>query len=155
MKTMRKNSLDEMQDRKLMKLEEYGFWIMFWALAVSAAVQLAAGGTLIQVAGELTALLAGSVFLCVSVLKNGIWTRKSTPTRKGSAAASLIPAVLAGALNIIRMVKNRNVNAASVLTAAAVAAGVYIGCFALLELFRAVYGKQRARLDGEEEESGE
>ena len=28
---MKKNNLDEMQDRKLLKLEEYGFWIMFWA----------------------------------------------------------------------------------------------------------------------------
>ena len=29
--------------QKLMKLEEYGFWIVFWALLVSIIVQLAAG----------------------------------------------------------------------------------------------------------------
>ena len=29
---MKKNNLDEMQDRKLLKLEEYGFWIMFWIM---------------------------------------------------------------------------------------------------------------------------
>ena len=33
-KKNRMNKLDEMQNQKLLKLEEYGFWIMFWALAV-------------------------------------------------------------------------------------------------------------------------
>ena len=40
---MKKNNLDEMQDRKLLKLEEYGFWIMFWALAAAIVIQLATG----------------------------------------------------------------------------------------------------------------
>ena len=29
-KKNRMNKLDEMQNQKLLKLEEYGFWIMFW-----------------------------------------------------------------------------------------------------------------------------
>ena len=46
------NKLDEMQNQKLLKLEEYGFWIMFWALAVAIAVQLLTGATIKEVAGN-------------------------------------------------------------------------------------------------------
>ena len=43
---MKKNNLDEMQDRKLLKLEEYGFWIMFWTLAAAIVIQLVTGAAM-------------------------------------------------------------------------------------------------------------
>ena len=57
MKKNRTNNLDEMQNQKLLKLEEYGFWVMFWALAVSIVVQLIIGGTIKEVLGEIIILL--------------------------------------------------------------------------------------------------
>ena len=45
-KNAKKNILDEMQDQKMLKLEEYGFWILFWALTAAILVQLLMGGTL-------------------------------------------------------------------------------------------------------------
>ena len=73
-KKNRMNKLDEMQNQKLLKLEEYGFWIMFWALAVAIAVQLLTGATIKEVAGESIVLLIGSIYLSITALKNGIWT---------------------------------------------------------------------------------
>ncbi len=155
MKNNHTNQLDEMQDQKLLKLEEYGFWILFWALFASIVVQLFIGATFKEIAGEFIILLIGSVYLCITTLKNGIWTRQSTPTRKGNAVTSLIPAIMIGVLNVIRMLKNNRVNAASILTAAAIMAATYLACFVVLELFRDAYNKQRAKLDNTDDENEE
>ena len=150
------NRLDEMQDQKLLKLEEFGFWTMFWGLAAAIVVQLILGGTIKQVAGELIVLLIGSVYLCVTSLKNGIWTRESTPTRKGSAMASIIPAVLIGAIHGWKLIQKDQINTTSLLITAAIMAAVYAACFAVLEVFRAAYNKRRSALDDiPDEENGE
>ena len=155
MKKTRTNQLDEMQDQKLLKLEETGFWIMFWALAASIIVQLIAGGKIRQVAGELIVLLIGSVYLCVTTLKNGLWTRTSAPTRKGNALAGIIPAVLIGAVNLFRLIRSNGINAKSLLITASVSLGVYVLCFSVLEIFRAAYNKRRSALDDVPEEERE
>ncbi len=150
----KKNYPDEMQDQKMLKLEEYGFWIVFWGLAVIILVQLVTGGTIRQIAGELAALFIGSVFITFTYLKNGLWTRNSTPTRKGNALTSIIPAVLLGVIHIIKIVKNQEIKTNDILITVAVIVAAYAACFAVLELFRAVYQKRRSRLDdtGEENE---
>lgn len=51
MKKAHKNNLDEMQDQKLLKLEEYGFWVMFWALVLSIVIQLIIGSSIKEVLG--------------------------------------------------------------------------------------------------------
>ena len=57
MKRSLKNNLDEMLDQKLLKLEEYGFWIVFWALACAIVIQLIIGGSIKEVLGEIIVLL--------------------------------------------------------------------------------------------------
>ena len=56
-------NLDEMQNQKLLKLEEYGFWIVFWALLLSMIVQIIAGAGIKEVVGEIIVFLIGSVYL--------------------------------------------------------------------------------------------
>ena len=144
---MKKNNLDEMQDQKLLKLEEYGFWIMFWALAAAIVIQLVTGAALREVAGELIVLALGSVFIAAGTLKNGLWTRSSTPSLKGSAAASVVPALLIAAVHVIRMIKTKGFTTENILVTLAFAAGAYIACFAVLEVLRHVYNKRREALD--------
>ena len=151
MKKYNENVLDEMQDQKLLKLEEYGFWILFWALAFSIVVQLVLGAPLRQVLGELIIAAIGGIWISFTTLKNGIWTRKSTPTRKANALTAIIPAALIGTLNIIKMIQNHKTDTGSILTAAAVIVITYVACFAVLEVFRASYNKQRDKLDDIEE----
>ena len=78
-----------MQDQKLLKLEEYGYWILFWALLASIIIQFMMGGTIKQVLGEIIVFLVASAYLSVTTLKNGLWTRSSEPSRKGNAVISV------------------------------------------------------------------
>ena len=144
---MKKNNLDEMQDRKLLKLEEYGFWIMFWGLAAAIVIQLVTGAAIREVAGELIVLALGSVFIAAGTLKNGLWTRSSTPTVKGNAAAALLPAFLIAVIHVIRMAKTGSFSRDNILVALAFAVGAFVLCFAVLEILRHIYSKRREALD--------
>ena len=155
MKKNRRNNLDEMQNQKLMKLEEYGFWGMFWALLTAIVIQLITGGTIRNIAGEIIVLLIGSIFICAATLKNGIWTRQSTPTKKGNAGTSIFPAIAVGILNAIKISKNGQWDSSSILIMVVLMVVVYIACFSILELFRMAYNKQRSKLDDINDESEE
>ena len=115
MKKNRTNRLDEMQNQKLMKLEEYGFWIMFWTLLASIVVQLILGCSLKEVLGEIVVFLIGSVYLTATTLKNGLWERTSTPSRKGNAAVSAVPAILIGIINVLKIIQNDKADTKSIL----------------------------------------
>ena len=155
MKKAHKNNLDEMQDQKLLKLEEYGFWVMFWALVLSIVIQLIIGSSIKEVLGEMIVLLIGSVYISVTTLKNGLWTRTSIPTRKGNALASIIPAALIGAIHIFKMTQSNRIETRSLLITAAIAVAVYVGCFVILEVLRLAYDKRRAALDDIDENESE
>ena len=155
MKINRTNRLDEMQDQKLLKLEEAGFWILFWALSLAILVQLLTGGSFRQIAGELIVLAIGSIWLAVTTLKNGLWTRESAPTRKGNALASIIPAVLIGAIHVFKLNMKDGLQPRSLLITAGISAAVYALCFGILELFRAAYNKRRSALDDIPDEESE
>ena len=154
MKNKYAGNLDEMQNQKLLKLEEYGFWIVFWALLLSIIVQLTAGLGINEVIGEIVVFLMGSVYLAITTLKNGLWTRSTVPSRKGNALVSMIPAAVIGALHVFRMLQSNRVTANALFVTFGIMAAAYAGCFAILELFRANYQKRRSELDniGESEE---
>ena len=149
-----KNMLDEMQDTKLLKIEELGFWLVFWVLFAAIFLQALLGTTLKSLAGEIAAFLAASVYIAFSSLKNGLWTRKAAPTLKMNAVTSTIPAFILGAINAVRafVVMKKPIELRTTLQIAAMCAGVYILCFALLEVFRLIYNKRRRELDDIEEE---
>ena len=153
MRKNRTNNLDEMQDQKLLKMEEYGFWIMFWALTIAIVVQLIIGSTLKEVVGEIAVLLIGSIYIAATSLKNGLWTRTSIPSMKGNAITSIVPAVLLAAIHIIKMIRSESFNTSNVLFTVAIMVAVYVACFAVLEAFRAMYKKRRAELDDIDETS--
>ena len=153
MRKNRTNNLDEMQDQKLLKMEEYGFWIMFWVLAIAIVVQLIIGSTLKEVVGEIAVLLIGSIYIAATSLKNGLWTRTSIPSMKGNAVTSIVPAVLLAAIHIIKMIRSESFNTSNVLFTVAIMVAVYVACFAVLEAFRAMYKKRRAELDDIDETS--
>ena len=149
-----KNMLDEMQDRKLLKIEEFGFWLVFWVLFAVILLQALMGATLKELAGEIAALFAASVYIAFSSLKNGLWTRKYTPTFKTDVIASVLASVIFGILNAVRafVILKNPVELGAVVQIAALCVGVFILCFALMEVFRLIYKKRRGKLDDIEEE---
>ena len=150
-----KNMLDEMQGNKLLKIEEVGFWLVFWILVAAILLQALMGTTLKELVGEIVALLAASVYIVVSSLKNGLWTRKYTPTLKTTVITSLIPSFIFGAINAIRafVILKKPIEFHSTIQIVAMCFGVYILCFALLEIFCLIYKKRREKLDDIEDEN--
>ncbi len=148
------NMLDEMQDNKLLKIEEFGFWLVFWVLFAVILVQALMGATLKELAGEVIALLAASVTIAFSSLKNGLWTRKYAPTLKGNVMASAVPSLIFGVFNAVRafVILKKPIAFRPTVQIVAMCAGVYVLCFALLEVFRLIYGRRRKKLDDIEEE---
>ncbi len=146
------NALDEMQDQKMLKMEEYGYWILFWGLALAVVIQLLLGGSIRQVAGELIVLLLGGIYVLATSMKNGLWARNAAPTRKGNAVASIIPAAIIGVLNVIKLIQKKDIGTNDILIAVAFAVGTYIVCFVVLEVLRVLYEKRRSKLDDVGEE---
>lgn len=148
------NMLDEMQDGKLLKIEELGFWVVFWILVAAILLQALMGTTLKELAGEIAALLAASVYIAFSSLKNGLWTRKYAPTFKTNAIASAIPSLIFGAINAVRafVILKKPIEFDTTVQIAAMCVGVYVLCLALLEAFGLIYKKRRNKLDDIEDE---
>ena len=148
------NMLDEMQDRKLLTMEEFGFWLVFWILVAAILLQALMGTTLKELAGEIAALLAASVYIVFSSLKNGLWTRKYTSTLKTNAIASAIPSLIFGVINAVRafVILKKPIEFRTAIQIAAMCIGVYVLCFVLLAVFCLIYKKRREKLDDIEEE---
>ena len=153
MKSKQKNGiLDEMRDQKMLKMEEYGFWILFWGLALAVVVQLFLGGTLRQVAGELIVLAIGGVYVLATSQKNGLWTRSAEPTRKSNGVASIIPAAVICVLNVIKLIQKKEISTNDILLGIGFTAAAYVLCFIVLEILRTAYEKRRQKLDDTGEE---
>ncbi len=148
------NMLDEMQDNKLLKIEEFGFWLVFWVLFAAILLQALMGTTLKELAGEIVALFAAGVYIAISSLKNGLWTRKYAPTLKANLITSAIPSFILGVLNAVRafVILKKPIEFGVTAQIAAISVGAYIACFALLEVFRLIYEKRRRKLDDTEAE---
>ena len=144
-----KKMLDEMQDKKLLTMEEFGFWLVFWILIAAILLQALMGTTLKELVGEIAALLAASVYIVFSSLKNGLWTRKYTPTLKTNVIASAIPSLIFGVINAVRafVILKKPIEFHATIQIVAMCIGVYILCLALLEVFCLIYKKRRGKLD--------
>lgn len=148
-----KNHMDEMQELQLLRLEERGFWITFWALCASVVVQALAGTSFREIAGELAALLIAGGCIMAFCLKNGLWTRNYNPSLKTNAVFSAAAALALGAVFALRAfaVLRKPVSFALVWKIALLMAIGYGVCLGLLELARTVYKRRRERLDDAEE----
>lgn len=132
--------LDEMQESKLLKIQEKGFWLVFWVLFAAIFVQALIGMTLKEIAGEIVVLVAASIYIAAASLKNGLWTR-------------IIPALILGVFWTIRsiVILDKSISESSVQIVIAVLSA-YVVCFLMLEILRRVYKHQREKLDDVEEE---
>lgn len=97
------NSLDEMQEQKLLKIEHNGCWLAFWGLLAAILIQtiLFDDSTMRSIAGEWVIFMCLSLYLLISCLKNGIWDRKLKPSGKTNVKVSLISASVCGTIYFI------------------------------------------------------
>lgn len=141
--------LDEMQEQNLLKLEETGFWIVFWSLFVAIVVQFIINPDIKMIVGEAIVLLIASIYIAYSSIKNGLWNKRTVPTRKQNAVTSMIPALLLGIIHIVRtfFVLKKAITPGVIITIGIRIAIVYILCFVVLEIMRNIYQKRRNKLD--------
>lgn len=87
-----KNDLDEMQEKKLLKVEHHACWIGFWGLTAAIYIQQAIGiltDTPQNTTGETIVLLVMSAYIIIRCISNGIWDRKLKPNMKTNTIISV------------------------------------------------------------------
>lgn len=152
-----KKYLDEMQDQKLLRIEEIGFWLVFWVLFGTIVIQFLLGAHLKEIAGEISALFVASIYITVKSLKNGLWTRSYAPNFKTNAFASMFPALLLGIIKAVRSIFAATpgqipTDALQKLLLSILV--VYVICLIVLEIMRFVYHHRRKKLDDFDDENG-
>ena len=149
-----KATLDEMQDKHLLIIEETGFWLAFCGLGVAVILQLILGSGLRAVAGELFVLFLQSIYLVYHCMKSGIWSRSIAPTRKNNALFSCFPSAFIGVLAAVKafILSHNPVSAEFIFQIVATMAITYLLCYLILEAMRTGYNKRRSKLDSSEDD---
>lgn len=150
----KKNTLDEMQELKLLKTESRGFWIGFFGLFLAMAVQIFvygpenAGNAL---AGEFIVFMIMGIYLIGGCLRNGIWDRHLQATPAVNIGLSLLAGAVTGLFNAI--VSYHNYQNAAGAFAVFVVYFLLIGIVLSLTLCTcaALYHRRRNRLEAEDD----
>ena len=140
----KRSKLDEMQEIKQLKIEHYGYWVLYGGLVVSIVVQAAQNVPLAQYLPEGILLVGTSAVMLAAILWSGLWDRTFQPSAGTNAMTALIAAAIAGAMNYDYL-------PGAVITAAF----TWVLAFAALQAASAVYKKRRKTLDDISEESEE
>lgn len=92
---LKKNNLDEQQERKLLEIESCGFWLAFWGLLVAMAVEMLIFEDTKAVICEWVLFICLSLYLCICCIRAGIWDRRLDMSPKTCLIMSLIAALCA------------------------------------------------------------
>ena len=146
----KKNNLDEMQEKKLLKIEHNGFWLAFWGLMASIYAQIAMGNTGFEaVGGECIVLTVISVYLLFGCVRNGIWDRKLKPGFKSNLLVSVTAGAVFGAFWAAVSYHRYHAWQGSLATGAVMFLVIGGVCFLLLCLTTAAYRRRCRKLEAE------
>lgn len=137
----KKPVLDERELQEMYRIEHLGLWLMYVLLCAALLVQLMMGAGLVQLCGELAALLVVSVVMIAEHVRRGIWDADVRPSAKDNAGYSAMVGIVVAA--VLAVVK-RSVPAAIGFGAAAGAL-----CFAALMLMMRVMQRRQAQQENE------
>lgn len=149
---MKKSNLDEMQEQKMLGIEKNGFWLAFWGLIISIAVQAALMRSPEAIIGEMLVLMVVSAHLVIGCLRNGIWDRKLEPNWVTNLLASLVTGVYI-ALFVYFMGSSRvDDRELLALLVTIFFVATFALCFVVLTICGNIYKKRREKLDSEKRE---
>ena len=94
----KKTVLDEREMLEMYRIEHFGLWMMYALLCGAVLLQALTGASLVQMAGELVAIVAVSVTMIIANVRHGIWDERSRPSARGNAAYSLGSGMLVAAV---------------------------------------------------------
>lgn len=153
----KKNNLDEMQEQKLLKIEHYGFWFVYWGLLVAILVQVTLSADVKNsfhiIAGEWVVFMLVSLYLIIACMVNGIWDRRLKPNFKTNIIISLLASVLCGVLFFASSYYKYGKLAGAAATGMFMFAQIFILSLGALTLCVFIYKKRVQKLEGESETS--
>lgn len=151
----KKNNLDEMQEQKLLKIEHYGFWFVYWGLLAAILLQVTLTADLKNVfhiiAGEWLVFMLVSIYMVAACLINGIWDRRLKPNLKTNIIISLLSSTLCGVIFFASSYYKYGKLAGAVATGIFTFAQIFILSLGALILCVFIYKKRVQKLEAESE----
>jgi len=93
-----KKAVDERQELEMLKVEHFGFWIMFWLLFASIIIQTGMGASYKQVGFEWGVFMIGCICTSISYLRRGLWDYYTKPCIKTYLLYSIAFTIIFGIL---------------------------------------------------------
>ena len=149
---MRKNNLDEQQERRLLEIESRGFWLAFWGLLIGLAVQSLVMKNVSMVIGEWIVFMLLALYLGISCMRAGIWDRRLDMSRKTNFIISLIAAICTAAFMFGFTFLRYHKPIGSLYAGAFAALTVFVICLIALTLAARATKKRQDKLNAEPED---
>ncbi len=151
----KKNNLDEMQEQKLLKIEHYGFWFVYWGLLVAILLQVTLAADVKNlfhnIAGEWLVFMFVSVYMLIACLINGIWDRKLKPNLKTNIILSLLSGTLCGVIFSVSSYYKYGKLAGAAATGIFMFAQIFVLSICALTFCVFIYKKRLRKLETEGE----
>lgn len=149
---MRKNNLDEQQERRLLEIESRGYWLAFWGLLAALLAQMLIYRDTKPVFGEWIVFIVLSLYLGVSCIRAGIWDRHLDMTRRTCLIASLIAAVIAAVFMSSFTFLRFHKPVGSLYAGGTTGLIAFVGCYIALILAARATKKRQDKLNAEPED---
>ena len=149
---LRKNNLDERQERKLLEIESRGFWLAFWGLLIALIVQSLVMKNIGMVIGEWIIFMVLAIYLALSCSRAGIWDRRLDMSHKTCLIVSLIAAMIAAVFMFSFTFLRYHKPVGSLYAGGISGLIVFVGCYILLILAARATKKRQDKLNAEPED---
>ena len=146
----KKSNLDEMQELKLLKIENSGFWLLYWGMFATIMLQILLRCDIKGIAILLAIFLSASIYLLVRCIKDGIWDRHLKANLTTNLLVSLVAALFVGGFQSYMLHYNYKIPVSGIiLSAIFFAVGTFVLCIILLSLCSHWYKKRSEKLESE------
>ena len=149
---LRKNNLDERQERKLLEIESRGFCLAFWGLLIALIVQSLVMENIGMVIGEWIIFMGLAIYIALSCSRAGIWDRRLDMSRKTCLIVSLIAAMIAAVFMFSFTFLRYHKPVGSLYAGGISGLIVFVGCYILLILAARATKKRQDKLNAEPED---
>lgn len=149
---LKKNNLDEQQERKLLEIESRGFWLAYWGLLIAMAVEILVFKDMKPVICEWVLFICLSLYLCIACIRVGIWDRRLDMSPKTCLIISLIATLCTAVFMFVFTFLCFHKPVGSLSAAAIIGLIVFSCCYVALILAARATKKRQNKLNAEPED---